>query len=350
MKNKKNPKKLVFKELVDINEWQKVQETFSKIINISLRTMDSEGKPLTSPSRQPRLCKELFKDTTYGTDVCGPCLPTFLGGKAVIDKNLSFICPPGFHNFITPLRINHHKVLAYIVLGPVILIMRRPKEQYRQLAEELDVNLEDLWQEILEIRVISFHRVQSLVELIKSVGEYILVLAYNNLTMGKKVVKTASRNIGELLNLLLNLAMQVSGADIGSIMFLEKNRDELTIRASQGLADDVVRKTRVKLGEGVCGIAAKERKSILIDEALSDNRIRKYLYRPYLKSSMVLPIQADEKVFGILNLGALEASSVRFNTDNIESMNNLIDFATDILYSPFKQHIEKKSEYFEKLL
>lgn len=349
MKNKKDPKKLVFKELVDINEWQKVQDTFSKIINISLRTMDSEGRLLTSPSRQPRLCKELLKETTYGSDVCGPCLPTFLGGKAVIDKNLSFICPPGFHNFIAPLRINN-KVLAYTVLGPVILVMRRPKEQYRQLAEELGVDLENLWQEISEIRVISFHRVQSLVELIRRVGEYVLVLTYNNLTMGKKVVKTASRNIGELLNLLLSLAMQVSGADIGSIMFLEKDKDELTIRASQGLADDVVRKTRVKLGEGVCGIAAKERKPILIDEDVSDNRIRKYLYRPYLKSSMVLPIQADEKVFGILNLGALEVSSVRFNTDNMESMNNLIDFATDILYSPLKQHIEKKSEYFEKLL
>jgi ligand-binding sensor protein/putative methionine-R-sulfoxide reductase with GAF domain len=349
MKNKKDLKQLLFKDLIDINEWQKVQDTFSKIINVSLRTMDSEGKPLTVPTGEPRLCKELLKETPYGTDVCGPCLPTFLGGKAVIDKNLSFICPPGFHNFIAPLRIDN-KVVAYTILGPVVLVMRRTKEQYSKLAGELDVDLEKLWQEIQEIRVISFHRVQSLVELIKRVGEYILELSYDNLTGGKKVIKTASQKIKELLDLLLNVAMQVSGADMGSIMFLEKNKEELTIRVAEGLPDDVVIRTRVKLGEGVSGIVAKEGKSILVDENLSDNRIRKYLYRPYLKSSMVLPIQADEKVFGVLNLGALEVSSVRFNADNIEAMSKLIDLTTDILYSPLKQHIQKKSEYFEKLL
>jgi Nif-specific regulatory protein len=146
------------------------------------------------------------------------------------------------------------------------------------------------------------------------------------------------------------MAIQVSGADMGSIMFLEKGKETLTIRAAKGLPDEVIRKTRVKIGEGICGIAAKERKSILVDDSQSDNRIRKYLYRPYLKSSMILPIQADEKVFGVMNLGALEVSSVRFNTENMQSMNNLIDLAIDALYTPLKQHVSKKSEYLEKLL
>jgi hypothetical protein len=55
-------------------------------------------------------------------------------------------------------------------------------------------------------------------------------------------------------------------------------------------------------------------------------------------------------VFGVMNLGALEVSSVRFNMDNIDSMNRIIDFATDALYTPLKDTVETKSEYFEKLL
>ncbi|HOW42821.1 MAG TPA: PocR ligand-binding domain-containing protein [Candidatus Omnitrophota bacterium] len=338
-----------FQELIPLDEWNKIQDTFSSITSVGLRTLDAEGKLLSVSTGQFSLCEEL-KESAYGKDLCTMCLPTFLGGKSVVDKNLSFTCPPGFHNFVAPLRLDHSKVVAYILMGPVVLVMRRPKEHYRHLAEELNVDFEVLWEAIMSTRVISFTRMQSLVELIKEVGEFVLRLAYESMTLGQEVVRNATGRFSNLLQVLLDVAIQVSGADLGSIMLFGKDKQEMSIRVSQGLPENVVRSIRVKAGEGLSGMAVKENRPMLVDNAVADNRIRKYMNRPYLKSSMILPIAADEKVLGVLNLGALEVSPISFDNEKLDAMNKLIDLATDALYIPLKKHIPNKSDYFSSLL
>lgn len=338
-----------FLTLIPLDEWQKIQEVFSSITNVGLRTLDDRGKVLAVSTGQFSVCEEL-KGSFYGKEICLSCLPTFLGGRSVVDKNMTFICPPGFHNFLAPLQIDHGKVLAYLVMGPVILVMRKPREQYRQLAEDLEVDFEKLWAAVQRTRVISFARMQALAELIREVGQFVLKLAYESMTMGSEVVKNASQRLADLLQVLLDVAIQVSGADMGSIMILDKKREEMSIRASYGLPEHVVMRARVKVGEGLSGMAVQENRPMLVDDAASENRVKKYMTRPYLKSSMILPICVEEKVYGVLNLGALEVSPVRFDQDRIQDMNKLIDLATDALYTPLKKFAPDKSSYFSHLL
>ncbi len=344
------PRKLpVFKDLVDPQDWQKIQDIFFEATSISLRTVDPEGKLITNTSGQSRLCSNFLKNSTYGLEVCGDCLPTFLGGAAVVDRNLSFVCPPGFHNFFSPLKVDN-KVIAHIILGPVILVMRKPKEHYQKLADELDVDLEEIWKTILDIRVISFYRAQTLTELIVKISEFILALSYENLKAGKKFAALLPEKLKGMLEVLLDLALQISGADLGSIMLLDKNRQDLTIRAARGLPENIVRDTRIKLGDGISGTAVMDNRPLLIDDQFSDNRIKKYLNRPNLRSSMILPIGTEEKAIGAVNLGTLEISPVRFEPQNLESMNKVIAMAIDALYIPFKEQIKSKSAYLEQLL
>ena len=320
------------RDLIDIKEWQRIQDNFSAITDVCLRTVDPNGKFLTSISKEPRLCSDLLEKSPHRERICGSCLPTFLGGKATVDKNLSFICHAGLHSFLTPLRTNG-KVLGYLIAGPVVLIKRRPKEEYRKIAEQLNLGLEDLWSAISEIKVISFHGVQSLVELVKDVCEYSIRLVYQNVIAKRGgAMALDSPKLSRLLNALLDVAFQVTQADIGSIMFLDKDMDELTIRASKGLPEDIVSKTRVRLGDGISGTAAKERVSFLIDNNLRDNRIKDYLKRPSISSAMVIPIQVKNRVLGVMNLGALQASPIRFTAGNMGLMNRLIDLATVALH------------------
>lgn len=317
-------------DLIDIKAWQRIQDNFSAVTEVSLRLVDAKGVAITKPSGEPRLCTNLLKNPVVKKKVCGACLPTFLGGKAVLDKNLVFVCEvAGLHNFATPLTINGGKVLGYLLVGPVTLVMLKPKEDYRKVAEELDLDLEDLWSAIIEIKAISFHGVQSLVELIKGVGEFTLRLAYQNKIKEKEVIMAADLpKLSKLLDALLDVAFEISGADIGSVMFFDKANDELTIRASRGISNEIVRNTRVKLGSGISGIAAKEGKSFLIDENTKDSRIRPYLNRPYISSSMIVPLKIEERVLGVMNLGTLDTSLVRFSQDNMGLMRKLADLAT----------------------
>ena len=137
-----------------------------------------------------------------------------------------------------------------------------------------------------------------------------------------------SPKFARLLNALLDVAFEISGADIGSIMVYDKVNKELRIHVSRGIADEIVKKARVKLGSGISGIAAKEGEPFLLDEDTTDNRIRPYFNRPYISSSMVIPLKAENRVMGVMNLGALKTSSVRFNKGNINLMSKLADLAT----------------------
>jgi ligand-binding sensor protein/putative methionine-R-sulfoxide reductase with GAF domain len=320
---------LSFKDLIDINDWQKIQDNFSNITEVGVRTVDPKGNPLTSASKWPRLCGELVKKSPLKENLCGECLPTFLGGKGIVDRNLSFICHDGFYNFITPLKNEKGSVLAYVLVGPAFLVMRKPKEEYRQLAEELGVELEDLWSAILEIKLMSFQGMQALVSLINDVGEYIIKLAYRSVSKEKEAVMTLdSPRLNRLLNTLLDVAFQVTGADIGSIMALDSKNEALTIQASRGIPEEIVKSTRVILGDGIAGIAAQERRSFLIDDHSEDNRIKSYLNRPYLRSSMVLPINLEDKVRGVMSLASLKTSAVRFNTHSMRVINSLVHLAS----------------------
>jgi len=342
-------KKVDFKDIIDIPDWQKMQDVFSEVTSIGLRTLDPEGRLLTAVSGQTRLCAEFYKNHSQGSEQRSAMQPTFLGGKGQVDKNFSFICPPGFHNFFAPLRIDN-RVVAYLIMGPVILVMRKPKDQYQALADQLDVELDELWKAVMEIRVISFHRAQTLIQLIGKISEFVLNLAYESKEQGSKLFTAFADKFQGVLEVFLELALQISGADIGSIMLLDKNKEAMTIRASKGLPDSVIKNTRIHMGSGICGTAAQENKPIIIDDTVSDNRIRQYMHRPYLKSSMILPIDAEDKVYGVLNLGALEVSSVRFNKEDMDSMHQVIDLTLDALYTPVKSAIKSKAEYLDHLL
>mgnify|MGYP001583441786 FL=1 len=318
---------LSFKDLIDLQEWQKIQDSFSAITNVGVHTLSLNGTALTSPSGEPRLCKEIIKNSVLKEKINGLCVPTFLGGRSVVDKNLSFICCAGMHSFISPISLAN-KVIGYIIVGPVILVMRKPKEQYLNEAEELGIELDTLWNALLEIKVISFHSVQSLVEIIKDICEYMLKLSYQSLMPKDKDLVTASPSSNKILDALLDVAFQVSGADIGSIMLVDDNRQELSIYSSKGLSEEIAKTSRVKIGQGISGMAARDNATFVIDTNKQDNRIKEYLNRPILGSSMVIPINSGDRVLGVMNLGALESSPTRFDNNNVNLINRLIGLAT----------------------
>ena len=316
-----------FEDLIDLSQWQKIQDSFSAIANVGVRTLNLEGTALASPSGQPRLCKDIIRESILREKVCGLCAPTFLGGKAIVDKNLSFVCYAGMHHFIAPVTLLD-KVVAYIIIGPVVLVMRKAKEQYLKEAEELGIDLDTFWDALSEIKVVSFYAVQSLVEMVKGICEYMLKLSYQKSRQPDKALGTDCQKVTKLLDTLLNAAFQVSGADVGSIMIVDDKSQELTICSFRGLSEDIAKSVRVKMGQGIAGTAARDGAVFVIDNNNQDNRIKPYLHRPVLGSSMVIPIKTGDRVWGVINLGALKSSPTRFDNNNVSSINRLIGLAT----------------------
>lgn len=297
-----------------------MQDSFSQVSGIGIRILEESGNLFTTPSNTPRLCAEFLKNQPF--DKSGAiCLPTFLGGNGLVDKNLSYTCHhSSLRNFIVPLRLKDNKIIGYIVLGPVILIGRDKKEEFAQFAEYLNISLDELWSQLLEIKVVSLRGIKSMIKFIEDITEYAIKSTHNNLLKENSQLTKLSK----IFDILLDVAFEISQADIGSIMAVGEEGQDLTIHSSRGIPEEIVNSTRVKFGEGISGIAAKEGRSFLINDKPQDNRIKSYLSRPYIGSSMVLPIKTEDKVVAVMNLGALKSSATKFNQENIQAITKLM--------------------------
>lgn len=319
---------VTFADLIAVDEWQKIQNRFSELIDICMQTVNPDGSVISSPSMLPRFCREVEKNTRLYNQTCALCLPDFLGGQAHADKNLSYCCEAGLFHFMAPLKLNE-RVLAYIILGPVILVRRKEKEEYRPVAERFGIEPDSFWDRILEIKVITHQYMQAVSELLKDSGAFMLKYAYE--AFEKKTLISGRSNLKpqKFLDDLLNLARTMSQADTGSIMLFDAERRKLTIKASYGIPDEIVRSSELLRGEGIAGFVAEEKEARLIGEKETDKRIRAQMKRPYLGHSMVLPLCAHDTVVGVMNLSLLKTSPESFNQPLLDQIKNLLELTSE---------------------
>ena len=108
-------------------------------------------------------------------------------------------------------------------------------------------------------------------------------------------------NLEGALERYLDRLLDWVGAEQGSIMLLQE--DELSIVASRGLDKEVKPGMRVGLHEGPAGEVVAEGKPRLITGKIASRRKN---HRP--RSAMIIPIRAQEKIVGVLNIGKLSGA------------------------------------------
>jgi putative nucleotidyltransferase with HDIG domain len=89
------------------------------------------------------------------------------------------------------------------------------------------------------------------------------------------------------------------------ILILDKNRQQLEYAASRGFHTPTLRFTRLRLGEGIAGRAAQQRKIIRIDDLRTDPQTLSYspsLAREGFASYYAAPLIAQEQVTGVLEI------------------------------------------------
>jgi len=165
----------------------------------------------------------------------------------------------------------------------------------------------------------------------KDVGEYILNLSYQNFLRAKETRIDETPRLNKLLNTLLDSACQISKADIGSIMLLDKKKSEIKIYTAKGLSNEIIKNTRIKLGEGISGTAAKEGRTYILNDNIQNNTIKSYMQRPQINTSIVLPIKAEDNVLGVMNLCALKTSPDQLDTNSMPLIDKLINLAASFL-------------------
>ncbi len=319
-------------DLIGPRELQEMQDSFGEVANVAIRTSDPNGNFLTQMSHAPNLCADIFKHALSRVTLCRSCLPMFLGGEGIVDEELSFECLPGLRHYLIPLKVSRSHsealILGYMIIGPVIFMKRLDKEAYAQVAERLDMSLDQLWSFLLELRVFSYNGIRSFIDMVEHLTGRILNLSFAKWAAQDKLrggvsdrvfhrVAAMDDGVDEFLRLFLDLVMDITNGNRGSLMLWDHDEKALCIRAAQGIADDVIARTRVLPGSGVAGLAFEQKRSFLINEDRSDPVISDRLTQPQIFSSLIVPIKTGDTALGVLNVASDRGMPVQFDDSSL---------------------------------
>jgi len=124
------------------------------------------------------------------------------------------------------------------------------------------------------------------------------------------------RTSENVVKLTVEMIAEVMNAKTASLMLVDEDLQELTIRAALGLEDHIVRNARIKVGESISGWVAKHGKPLLITNIEEDERFGKTNHPQYeTKSLLSVPVCCEGKVIGVLNINN-KVSCAPFTTDD----------------------------------
>jgi len=122
---------------------------------------------------------------------------------------------------------------------------------------------------------------------------------------------SSARPLTAVLEQLLEGATQVTRAEQGSLMLLDEESGELTIRAARGLPEEVIRQTRLKLSEGISGYVAQTGEPVRVANVSEDPRFARTPHPRYESSSFLsVPLKISDRILGVLNVSSRQGGGV----------------------------------------
>ncbi len=170
--------------------------------------------------------------------------------------------------------------------------------------------------------------------------------------LGLNTMYEVARKVNSTLNLqdclqgILEKAMEVLEVERASLMFMEEGKGELIIKVARGLEEEIIRNTRVKVGEHISGWIIREGQPLLIKDIGADSRFVAQHNKKYYTSSLLsVPLKIEDKVLGVININN-KISRESFNEDDLGLLTGLADEASlaigkVLLHEQVKKRVEE---------
>ena len=118
-------------------------------------------------------------------------------------------------------------------------------------------------------------------------------------------VVNTTLDLDTTLRRVAELVRKVIDYEIFAILLVNEKAQDLRIRFQVGYAREVAERIKIKIGEGVTGLAAKRGEAILVDDV---SKHPEYISgAPDVRSELAIPLIVKNKVIGVLNLETHEA-------------------------------------------
>ncbi len=115
---------------------------------------------------------------------------------------------------------------------------------------------------------------------------------------------TSDLYLEDILRLIVTVTAEVMNSKICSILLVDEEKRELVIRATQSVSEAYNKKPNMKLGEGIAGRVASEKKPVIVlDVKVEKNYLnRDIAVSEGLTSLLSVPMTVKSRVIGVLNV------------------------------------------------
>jgi sigma-B regulation protein RsbU (phosphoserine phosphatase) len=131
-------------------------------------------------------------------------------------------------------------------------------------------------------------------------------------------VVNTTLDLDTILRRVAELVRRVIDYEIFAILLLNEKTQELRIRFSIGHPPDIVEKMRIPVGEGVTGMAAKQREAVLENDVQNSPYYIEAL--PHVKSELAVPLIIKNRVIGVIDIEAPQAGYFNENHRRLLSL------------------------------
>ncbi|MFC1816980.1 response regulator [Thermodesulfobacteriota bacterium] len=291
-----------------------------------------------------------------------------LRNKLVIIETLVFVLPVlavGYiflHSDII-LRGSHVIIMAFtliLILSSMVFI-RQIFDKIINITTSIKMaqdgvkrlkGIEEDTSELHEIAV-SFN---NLMERLETTSDELKRRTFELLTI-KELIESVSRSldIDKMQELLLEKAMGISKAQIGSVLFLESEKKRFRVVAYKGRQTGPNKKSYIKFSHSIARQVAYERRPLIVQDIENDSRTDKPNDPRYKTPSFLsMPIFAKNNLMAVLNLADKENQEI-FDSDDeriLSIMISEIGFALEnaTLHSNIKEHLKNIKERTTELI
>jgi putative methionine-R-sulfoxide reductase with GAF domain len=330
----------ILQKIINKEKWWDILSRFIDVLRINLFIIDKYGNVILPPE-EGRFGGRLLCDLQLKTGL-QPGQLNYLERFEKQDGYLELTNGADLTCYGLPINTLENQTIAYMVIGPLILNKKKENSEYESFARNEGIDPQVLLDQLHEIRIVSNLMIKSIIDLLKTIIRDTVELSLREkdaqksqepqqTETTKKMAQEiySSLRLDELLVTLLDIALKMTQTECGSIMIMDEHKKELIIKVSKGLDASKVSQISIKMGEGISGIAAKNKESFIIKgQKTTDKRMDGLLKRPEIKSALVMPLLTKNRVFGVLNLHTTkEHDLIEGNLENLQYLSKLISSA-----------------------
>ncbi|MEW6609708.1 MAG: HD domain-containing phosphohydrolase [bacterium] len=133
---------------------------------------------------------------------------------------------------------------------------------------------------------------------------------YEELNLLYEIARTVSNifDVDEICQMLVEKAVEIIRVERASLMLFDREREFLKIVAAHGIPQEIVKNTRIKVGEGVAGKVVKDGKPLIVSDAeveklSEEERLKRYKTKSFISLPIIsVPLKAVGEIIGVINL------------------------------------------------